>query len=210
MANRSDVCTAASVRDARSRQASISGGSSERDVTAFAVAPAGPALLGALTTVTPVGRSDIAWRKLSGSGAVIRSPGSGKYDAAAVPGRPFSLSLTSVATAAAVALALGACGSQGISVAEDEPTYEGAVLFSDRCSGCHTLEAAGALGSANRALRIQGPNLDQRTETADDVLFAIRNGGFSGAIMPQNIVVGDDAEKVARFVEEYSGRDVQD
>jgi hypothetical protein len=42
------------------------------------------------------------------------------------------------------------------------------------------------------------------------VIFAIANGGFSGAIMPQNIVVGDDAEKVARFVEEYSGRDVQD
>jgi mono/diheme cytochrome c family protein len=126
-----------------------------------------------------------------------------------VPGRPFSLSLTSVATAAAVALALGACGSQGISVAEDEPTYEGAVLFSDRCSGCHTLEAAGALGSANRALRIQGPNLDQRTETADDVLFAIRNGGFSGAIMPQNIVVGDEAEAVAEFVAEHAGSDVE-
>jgi hypothetical protein len=38
------------------------------------------------------------------------------------------------------------------------------------------------------------------------VLFAIRNGGFSGAIMPANIVVGDDAEAVADFLSRYSGR----
>ena len=41
--------------------------------------------------------------------------------------------------------------------------------------------------------------------TRDDVLFAIRNGGFSGAIMPANIVIGQDAEAVADFVAEYSG-----
>ena len=105
-------------------------------------------------------------------------------------------------------LALSACGSQGIEVADDDPNYEGAELFAQRCSGCHTLTAAGADGSANRELRNQGPNLDQRTESPDDVLFAIRNGGFSGAIMPQNIVVGDDAEAVADFVAEYAGSDV--
>ena len=81
------------------------------------------------------------------------------------------------------------------------------MLFSERCSGCHTLSAAGTQGSANRELRNQGPNLDTRTETTDDVLFAIRNGGFSGAIMPQNIVVGQDAEKIADFVSEYAGSD---
>ena len=106
------------------------------------------------------------------------------------------------------ALALGACGTEGITVAGDDPTYDGAVLFSERCSGCHTLEAAGAEGSANRALRNQGPNLDERAETVDDVLYAIRNGGFSGAIMPQNIVVGEEAEAVAEFVAEYAGSDV--
>ena len=42
------------------------------------------------------------------------------------------------------------------------------------------------------------------------MIFAIANGGFSGAIMPQNIVVGDDAEAVARFLAEYSGKDVSD
>jgi hypothetical protein len=40
------------------------------------------------------------------------------------------------------------------------------------------------------------------------VVYAIRNGGFSGAIMPQNIVVGDDAQKVAAFVAKYAGGDV--
>src|SRR5262249_16953440 len=38
------------------------------------------------------------------------------------------------------------------------------------------------------------------------VLYAIENGGFSGAIMPQNVVVGQDAMDVANFVATYSGR----
>ena len=84
--------------------------------------------------------------------------------------------------------------------------YEGAVLFAERCSGCHTLEAAGAVGSANRALRNQGPNLDEREETVEDVLYAIRNGGFSGAIMPQNIVVGEDARGRRRLRRRVLGR----
>jgi hypothetical protein len=37
------------------------------------------------------------------------------------------------------------------------------------------------------------------------VLFAIRNGGFSSGPMPQDIVVGEEAEKVADFVAKYSG-----
>ena len=90
----------------------------------------------------------------------------------------------------------------------DEKVQEGAVLFAERCSGCHTLKAAGTQGTANRSQRTQGPNLDQRKETYEDAIYAIRNGGFSGAIMPQNIVVGDEAETVARFVEEYSGTDI--
>jgi cytochrome c551 len=126
----------------------------------------------------------------------------GKYDAARV--RPVPVL---IATALG-ALVLAACGSEGISVPEDNPLHEGAVLFSQRCSGCHTLSAAGTQGSGNRSVRPQGPNFDQRTETYEDALFAIRNGGFSGAIMPQNIVVGEEAEQVARFVAEYAGQDV--
>jgi mono/diheme cytochrome c family protein len=106
-----------------------------------------------------------------------------------------------------VATAAG-CGTQGIQVAEDDPLHEGAQIFAERCSGCHTLTPAGAEGSANRSQRVQGPDLDQRTETVEDVIYAIRNGGFSGAIMPQNIVVGRDADKVAAFVARYAGQDV--
>jgi mono/diheme cytochrome c family protein len=108
----------------------------------------------------------------------------------------------------ATALALSACGTKGIQVADDDPDHTGAVLFAQRCSGCHSLDAAGAQGSANRELRNQGPNLNQRIEPVDNVLYAIRNGGYSGAIMPQNIVVGDDAEAVARFVAKYAGTEV--
>jgi len=125
-----------------------------------------------------------------------------------VPGRLTSIILTTAAVA--VAPGLAACGSQGISVPEGDAAHPGAVLFSERCSGCHTLTPAGTQGSANRAVRTQGPNLDQRTESYDDVLFAIRNGGFSGAIMPQNIVTGEDAVKVAKFVSEYAGSEAQE
>jgi mono/diheme cytochrome c family protein len=113
-----------------------------------------------------------------------------------------------VLIAALAALSFAACGSEGIQVSSDDPSREGADLFVQRCSGCHTLTAAGAEGSANREFRNQGPNLDQRVETPEDVLFAIRNGGFSGAIMPQNIVVGEEAQAVADFVAEYAGTEV--
>ena len=101
---------------------------------------------------------------------------------------------------ATCALATAGCGDNGQQV-----DSRGATLFAERCAGCHTLEAAGTEGS-NPEERVAGPNLDQRKETKDQVLYAIRNGGFSGAIMPQNIVVGKDAEAVAEFVAEYAGK----
>ena len=111
------------------------------------------------------------------------------------------------ATVVAAVLGLSACGfgEEGIAVSKDDPNYNGAVLFSTHCSGCHTLSAAGTQGTGNRSSRTQGPNLNERTETYEDALFAIENGGFSGAIMPQNIVVGEEAEEVARFVAKYAG-----
>jgi mono/diheme cytochrome c family protein len=105
------------------------------------------------------------------------------------------------------AFGLAACGfgEEGITVSQSDPNHAGAELFATHCAGCHTLTAAGTQGSGNRGMRTQGPNLNQRTETYDDALFAIQNGGFSGAIMPQNIVVGDEAQAVARFVAKYAG-----
>jgi cytochrome c551 len=116
---------------------------------------------------------------------------------------------TALAVGAAIVLAACGFGKEGIAVSKGEPDYNGAVLFATHCSGCHTLKAAGTQGSGNRSVRTQGPNLDQRTETYDDALFAIQNGGFSGAIMPQNIVVGIEAEAVARFVANYAGREAE-
>ena len=112
---------------------------------------------------------------------------------------------------AGAALAVG-CGSEGIDLDDNESAtvQDGAELFAQRCSGCHTLSAAGTQGTSNRSQRVQGPSFDQRTETVDDVIFAIRNGGFSGAIMPQNIVVGEQAEQVARFVAEYAGDEAEE
>jgi mono/diheme cytochrome c family protein len=117
-----------------------------------------------------------------------------------------------IAAAVAAALALAACGfgEEGISVSKDDPDYNGAVTFATHCSGCHTLSAAGTQGSGNRSVRTQGPNLDQRTESYEDALFAIQNGGFSGAIMPQNIVVGADAEALAHFVAKYAGSEAEE
>lgn len=114
------------------------------------------------------------------------------------------LLLIAVAAAATVV----GCGTQGVQVPSSDPTHEGAEIFAQRCSGCHTLTPAGTEGTANRSERQQGPNLDQRPESVADVIYAIRNGGFSGAIMPQNIVVGADADKVAAFVAKYAGKSV--
>jgi mono/diheme cytochrome c family protein len=116
------------------------------------------------------------------------------------------------ATALLAALGLAACGmgEEGVSVSKSDSNYNGAVLFATHCSGCHTLSAAGTQGSGNRGLRTQGPNLNQRTETYDDALFAVQNGGFSGAIMPQNILVGEEAEAVARFVAKYAGEEAEE
>jgi mono/diheme cytochrome c family protein len=112
----------------------------------------------------------------------------------------------------AAALALGACGSQGIGVAKSSPSYRGAVLFRDHCSGCHTLSIVGAQGSATsikNRVRTNGPNFNIRKENVEQVLYAIRNGGFSGAIMPENIVLGDDAKSIAEFLAKYSGSQAQ-
>ena len=111
----------------------------------------------------------------------------------------------------AVAVAAG-CGGE-ISVPESEQTARrGAELFYERCSGCHSLDVANAYGSKAPGTlqggeRTNGPNFNVLKESRDDVLYAIRNGGFSGAIMPANIVVGNDADAVADFLAKYSGQE---
>jgi mono/diheme cytochrome c family protein len=117
---------------------------------------------------------------------------------------------TAIVCAGAAALVVG-CGGE-VKVPSDQRTArQGAELFYQRCSGCHSLDAANAYGSKPSGQiqggdRTNGPNFNVRKESRDDILFAIRNGGFSGAIMPANVVVGKDAQKVADFLSKYSGK----
>jgi mono/diheme cytochrome c family protein len=123
--------------------------------------------------------------------------------------RPAKVLPMMFAAIAVTALAT-ACGTEKISVAQDSPNYNGAHLFNQRCSGCHTLSYAATHGSAANVRSreiVNGPNFNVRCERpVTRVLYAIQNGGFSGAIMPQNIVVGQDATEVAKFVATYAGR----
>jgi mono/diheme cytochrome c family protein len=115
--------------------------------------------------------------------------------------------VTTIALLACAAVVAG-CGSQGIQVAKTSPYYRGAVLFRDHCAGCHTLAVVGAQGSAtavSNRVKTNGPNFNFRKENVEQVLYALRNGGFSGAIMPENLVVGSNAHAVAEFLAKYSG-----
>ena len=106
------------------------------------------------------------------------------------------------------ALAAAGCGEKGIELSKDDPLYGAAVTFQQRCAGCHTFDVVGSEGSAvkaNSAERKDGPNFNTRKEDYQSVLYAIRNGGFSSGPMPQNIVVGEEAQQLACFVAKYSG-----
>lgn len=118
--------------------------------------------------------------------------------------------------------ALSGCGSQsvetqrqagGLLAAERDATVlRGAQLFNERCSGCHTFNVAGTQGGATKIKdreKVDGPAFNDRAETRADVLYALRNGGFSGAVMPANIAVGADAEALADFLCKYSGSEIE-
>ena len=117
-----------------------------------------------------------------------------------------------VLSCAAVAVLAAGCGQGKIEVPKQQAAeHRGAQLFNTHCSGCHSIDAANAYGSKPEGQiqpgeRTNGPNFNVRHVKKDDVLFAIRNGGFSGAIMPANVVVGRDADLVADFLDKYSGR----
>jgi mono/diheme cytochrome c family protein len=121
--------------------------------------------------------------------------------------------ISSTLAAIALAVATAACGEQKISIPKSDPSYtsdyQAAVLFSQRCAGCHTLSYAGTHGSAANVRTkeaINGPNFNVRCERpVDRVLYAIENGGFSGAYMPANIFVGQQAREVALFIARFAG-----
>ena len=114
--------------------------------------------------------------------------------------------------ACAGALAVLGAGCSGKVEADNEPDRAAAVSFNQHCSGCHTLKPANSYGSKPQGdlkpgERTNGPNFNQRRVNRDDALYAIRNGGFSGAIMPANIVTGKEADQLAAYLAKYSGRE---
>jgi mono/diheme cytochrome c family protein len=114
-----------------------------------------------------------------------------------------------VAVLAASALAAG-CGEEDIPFEEGTAEREAAVLFNENCGMCHTLDVAASEGTSTDVSdreRVDGPNFNERQEDVQAVLYAIRNGGFSGAIMPVNIVTGEDAQRLAEFVARFAGQD---
>ena len=115
-----------------------------------------------------------------------------------------------VAASGLVALALAACGTQQVEISSKDPMRRGAVLFDRKCAGCHNLTITGSQGGAFQIEdreRVDGPSFDARKESTAQVLYAIRNGGVSGPIMPEKIVTGEDADAVAQFLAKYSGRE---
>lgn len=119
-------------------------------------------------------------------------------------------SITLLAAALAISVSLAACGEQKIEVAKSSPDFASAELFKERCAGCHTFRQAGTRGSASNIRtreRTDGPNFNVRHECVQRVLYAIQNGGFSGAVMPANIVVGERARELAEFIAKYAGQD---
>jgi len=127
--------------------------------------------------------------------------------------RPRRVILLSTA-AAALAVVASACGTERINIPKSDPSHASdayaAQLFQERCAGCHTLSYAATHGSAanpRTAEAINGPNFNVRCERpVTRVLYAIENGGFSGAYMPQNVFVGEQARQVAMFVARFAGR----
>jgi mono/diheme cytochrome c family protein len=68
--------------------------------------------------------------------------------------------------------------------------------FAHTCGTCHTLRRAGVKG-------IIGPDLDKLVLTTAKVRRMIATGSLD-TVMPRNLLVGRDADRVARYVAEKS------
>lgn len=77
---------------------------------------------------------------------------------------------------------------------------EGRRLFVANCGTCHALAAANTTGRV-------GPNLDVLRPPKNLTLDAIENGRARGqGQMPADLLVGEEAEKVAAFIEKVADR----
>jgi mono/diheme cytochrome c family protein len=69
-------------------------------------------------------------------------------------------------------------------------------VFAHTCGTCHTLRRADVKG-------IIGPDLDKVVLTTAEVRRMIATGSLD-TVMPKNLLVGDDADRVAKYVAEQS------
>lgn len=77
---------------------------------------------------------------------------------------------------------------------------EGRGLFNDKCATCHTLGDANAVGRV-------GPDLDVLAPTKGLTVNAIEQGRARGmGQMPAQLFDGEQAEAVAEYIAEVSGR----
>jgi mono/diheme cytochrome c family protein len=90
----------------------------------------------------------------------------------------------------------GSGGGDGGGQATTTQAGRGKEIFQSTCAGCHTLADAQTNGQI-------GPNLDELKPDHDRVLNALRTG--PGA-MPENLVVGQEAEAVATYVSSAAGK----
>ncbi|MEA2289958.1 MAG: hypothetical protein QOD55_1955 [Solirubrobacteraceae bacterium] len=77
--------------------------------------------------------------------------------------------------------------------ASGQPVRE---VFAHSCGTCHTLRAADVTA-------IIGPDLDRAVLTIREVREMIRTGSLD-TVMPKNLLVGEDADRVARYVARLS------
>ncbi|MGN6170151.1 MAG: c-type cytochrome [Solirubrobacteraceae bacterium] len=98
----------------------------------------------------------------------------------------------------------------GIRLTKAEKT--GRELFGQHCAFCHTLAAANAIGKI-------GPNLDTLQPALSLILHTIQNGCLQSpppgsaetclgnGTMPANILQGQQADQVAKFVAKVAGKE---
>jgi mono/diheme cytochrome c family protein len=89
-----------------------------------------------------------------------------------------------------------AIGGVKLSAAEEH----GREVFKERCSTCHTLDDAGAVGKV-------GPDLDNLRPPVALTLDALKNGRARGqGQMPAQLVTGTEARDVAKYLAKVAGR----
>jgi cytochrome c553 len=77
---------------------------------------------------------------------------------------------------------------------------KGKTLFAGACASCHNLDAVNARGVA-------GPDLDKiGTVTEGRIISAIKIGGTGQSRMPAQLLAGEDAKAVAKFVAATAGK----